>query len=110
MTSLLISSLSGRLKFPIEENFRYGLAESLLRGGRERLEERLRQAGELMLQSHAGYSALGLGSPETDQMVDALNTLGSEHGVYGGRSSGGGSGGTLVVLLKKIPGASLRGW
>ena len=77
------------------------LAESLLRGGPERLEDRLRQAGELMLQSHAGYNALGLGAPETDQMVDALNRLGPEHGIYGGRSSGGGSGGTVVVLLKK---------
>ena len=54
-----------------------------------------------MLQSHAGYGALGLGSPETDQMIDALNTLGPEQGIYGGRSSGGGSGGTVVVLLKK---------
>ena len=89
------------LRFPIEENFRCELAESLLRGGPERLEDRLRQAGELMLQSHAGYNALGLGAPETDQMVDALNRLGPEHGIYGGRSSGGGSGGTVVVLLKK---------
>jgi len=89
------------LRFPIEENFRCGLAESLFRGGGERLEDRMRQAGELMLQSHAGYGALGLGSPETDQMIDALNTLGPEQGIYGGRSSGGGSGGTVVVLLKK---------
>ncbi len=89
------------LRFPIEENFRCELAESLFRGGGERLEDRMRQAGELMLQSHAGYSALGLGSPETDQMIDALNTLGPEQGIYGGRSSGGGSGGTVVVLLKK---------
>ena len=54
-----------------------------------------------MLQSHAGYNALGLGAPETGQMVDALNRLGPEQGIYGGRSSGGGSGGTVVVLLKK---------
>ena len=89
------------LRFPIEENFRCELAESLLRGGRERLEDRLRQAGELMLQSHAGYSALGLGAPETDQMINVLRELGPDRGIYGGRSSGGGSGGTVVVLLKK---------
>ena len=89
------------LRFPIKENFRAELAESLLRGGEKRLEPRLRQTGELMLASHAGYSALGLGSPETDQMVDALMSLGPEQGVYGGRASGGGSGGTVVVLLKK---------
>ena len=89
------------LRFPVEENFRCEMAESLLRGGRERLEDRLRQAGELMLQSHAGYSALGLGAPETDQMINVLRELGPDHGIYGGRSSGGGSGGTVVVLLKK---------
>ena len=89
------------LRFPVEENFRAELAESLLRARGDRLDERLRQTGELMLESHAGYSALGLGAPETDQMIDALLSLGPEQGVYGGRSSGGGSGGTVVVLLKK---------
>ena len=89
------------LRFPVEENFRVELAESLLRGGGDRLEQRLVQTGELMLESHAGYSALGLGAPETDQMIDALLSLGPEQGVYGGRTSGGGSGGTVVVLLKK---------
>ena len=89
------------LRFPVEENFRCELAESLLRGGREGLEERMRQAGELMLQSHVGYRDLGLGSPRTDQMVEALTALGPARGIYGGRGSGGGSGGTVVVLLKK---------
>ena len=89
------------LRFPIEENFRCELAESLLRGSEGRLEDRLRQVGELMLQSHAGYKSLGLGAAETDQMVDALKALGPGQGIYGGRSSGGGSGGTVVVLLKK---------
>ena len=89
------------LQFPISENFRAGLAEFLLRASDSPLEQRLCQTGELMLQSHAGYSALGLGSPETDQMVDALVSLGAQKGVYGGRASGGGSGGTVVVLAKK---------
>ncbi len=89
------------LRFPIEENFRAELAESLLRAGSDRLEHRLCQTGELMLESHAGYSALGLGARETDQMIDALLSLGPEQGIYGGRTSGGGSGGTVVVLLKK---------
>ena len=88
------------LRFPIEENFRAELAESLLRAGNDRLEHRLCQTGELLLKSHAGYSALGLGAPETDQMMDALLSLGPEQGIYGGRTSGGGSGGTVVVLLK----------
>ena len=89
------------LRFPVGESFRSELAESLLRAGSDRLEQRLCQTGELMLESHAGYSALGLGAPETDQMIDALLSLGPEQGIYGGRTSGGGSGGTVVVLLKK---------
>ena len=97
-TCYLCPDVRSALRFPIEENFRCELAESLLRGGRERLEDRLRQAGELMLQSHAGYSALGLGAPETDQMINVLKELGPDQGIYGGRS---GSGGTVVVLLKK---------
>ena len=60
-----------------------------------------------MLQSHAGYSALGLGAPETNQMISALRELGPGQGIYGGRSSGGGSGGTVVVLLKKNAGSKL---
>ncbi len=86
------------LEFPVRENFRAELAVSLLKDtttkGRR---ERLTQVGELMVQSHAGYSQLGLGAKETDQMVDAAVAL---PGVYGARVSGGGSGGTVVVLLE----------
>jgi galactokinase len=90
------------LRFPIEENFRCELAESLLcsASGRRR-GEHLRQIGELMAQSHAGYSSIGLGVPETDAMVEALREAGPDLGIYGGRVSGGGSGGAVVVLLEK---------
>lgn len=88
------------LRFPVEENFRCSLAAALLSSttGQNR-EAALSLIGELMLQSHAGYSAMGLGSPETDRMVDALIDLGPPAGIYGARVSGGGSGGTVVVLL-----------
>lgn len=90
------------LRFPIEESFRSELAVSLLSGAKGRTRgEHLRQVGELMLQSHAGYSSIGLGAPETDAMVDALLAIGPDYGIYGGRSSGGGSGGAVVVLLEK---------
>ena len=90
------------LRFPVEEDFRSELAVSLLSSatGRRR-GEHLRQIGELMLQSHAGYSSIGLGSPATDAMVDALHESGPDLGIYGGRVSGGGSGGAVVVLLEK---------
>jgi galactokinase len=53
-----------------------------------------------MFQSHEGYCAMGLGSAETDEMVEALKQLGPDQGVYGARISAGGSGGTVVVLLE----------
>lgn len=103
--------------FPIEENFRCDLAMRLLSGihhrkaARENLEEQedddradeaaLRAMGELMFQSHAGYSTIGLGSEETDDMVEAIRDLGPPRGFYGARVSGGGSGGTVVVLLSR---------
>ena len=51
--------------------------------------------------SHAGYTAIGLGCPETDAMVDALAELGPAAGFHGARISGGGSGGTVVVVLEE---------
>jgi L-arabinokinase len=87
--------------FPVEESFRSALAEHLLRGvhaGGPRAA--LEAVGELMYQAHAGYSSIGLGCPETDAMVAAVRERGPWHGLYGARVSGGGSGGTVVVLLE----------
>jgi galactokinase len=52
-------------------------------------------------ESHAGYTAIGLGCPETDAMVDAIDRLGPAGGFHGARISGGGSGGTVVVVLEE---------
>ncbi|MHB1556135.1 MAG: GHMP family kinase ATP-binding protein [Isosphaeraceae bacterium] len=87
--------------FPVEESFRCGLAVQLLRGvadGDRR--EALEAVGELMYQAHAGYGSIGLGCPETDAMVEAIRELGPRQGFFGARVSGGGSGGTVVVLLE----------
>lgn len=105
--------------FPVEENFRCELAMRLLSNARsenandksknneadsreaDSCEAALRAMGELMFQSHAGYSTIGLGSRETDEMVEAARELGPQNGFYGARVSGGGSGGTVVVLLRR---------
>lgn len=51
--------------------------------------------GPLLAASHAGYEAMGLGHPAADARVaEALD----RPGVHGARSSGGGSGGTVVAL------------
>jgi L-arabinokinase len=58
----------------------------------------MHEAGSLMLQTHRFYSDLGLGSEETDLLVNLLTDAGAANGVYGARVSGGGSGGTVAVL------------
>lgn len=54
--------------------------------------------GELMYQSHASYSACGLGATATDAIVQAVRNHGPAHGLYGAKITGGGSGGTVAVL------------
>ncbi len=53
--------------------------------------------GPLMAASHAGYDAMGLGHPAATAVVAEVL---DRPGVYGARSSGGGSGGTVVVLCE----------
>ena len=61
-------------------------------------ERRLELLGELMYQSHASYSACGLGSEGTDRLVELVRVNGPDAGLYGARITGGGSGGTIAVL------------
>jgi galactokinase len=61
-------------------------------------ETRLRALGELMYQSHASYSSCGLASSGTDLIVDLVRSAGNAAGLYGAKITGGGSGGTVVVL------------
>ncbi len=54
--------------------------------------------GSLLAASHAGYDAMGLGHPAaTATVASAL----ARAGVHGARSSGGGSGGTVVVVCDR---------
>ena len=80
--------------FGVEEHLR---SEAFLAGA---------EPGPLMAASHAGYEAMGLGHPAADAVVAAAL---DRPGVHGARSSGGGSGGTVVVLcdqgaLDDVPG------
>jgi len=52
----------------------------------------------LMYESHASYSACGLGSEGTDRLVDLARDAGAASGIYGAKITGGGSGGTVAVL------------
>jgi L-arabinokinase len=87
-------------RFAVEENARAGSLACVLReAAPDDREAALSMIGEALAESHAGYSAIGLGCPETDAMVDAIAGLGLARGFYGARISGGGSGGTVVVVL-----------
>jgi galactokinase len=82
--------------FPIEEHARALELVSLLE--RPLTDGAVERFGELLYESHAGYSRCGLGVPRTDEIVDAVRAAGPGRGLFGARVSGGGSGGTVVVV------------
>ena len=68
----------------------------------------MKDAGELMYEAHASYSdRLDLGSPETDLIVKLVRERGPDHGLYGAKITGGGSGGTVAILCEASPEAEL---
>ena len=86
-------------RHPIYENFRVNLFAELIQA--LQTEDSLKLLGELMFQSHASYSACGLGSAETDLLVQLVRQMGIEKDIFGAKITGGGSGGTVVILGKK---------
>jgi len=59
----------------------------------------LTEAGAAMYRSHESYGArCGLGTPETDTIVDLVRELGPRYGLYGAKITGGGAGGTVAIL------------
>jgi L-arabinokinase len=83
---------------PIYENFRVKqFAELLQRRGGLSQDEKI-TLGNLMYDSHASYSACGLGSHATDLLVELVRATGVDHGLFGAKITGGGSGGTVAVL------------
>jgi galactokinase len=54
--------------------------------------------GALMYESHASYSACGLGSDGTDALVEIARRAGIDSGIYGAKITGGGRGGTVAIL------------
>jgi len=59
---------------------------------------RLIRAGRFMFHSHDSYTRIGLGSPETDLLVELGRAAGPDKGIYGAKITGGGSGGTVAFL------------
>ena len=84
---------------PIDEHFRVRTFAELL--GHAASERHLGLLGELMMQSHASYSACGLGASGTDRLVELVRAAGPSRGLYGAKITGGGSGGTVAVLGRR---------
>ncbi len=91
---------------PIYEHFRVHTFGELLRA--DPGERPLSLLGELMYQSHASYSACGLGSDGTDLLVELVREAGPGSGLYGAKITGGGSGGTVAVLGRRDAGEAVR--
>ena len=64
--------------------------------------------GSLMYESHASYSACGLGSEGTDRLVALARAAGPGQGIYGAKITGGGSGGTVALLGDAGSGDAIR--
>jgi len=82
---------------PILEHDRVRRFRALLADGAAGEDARV-ALGQLMYESHASYSACGLGSDGTDRLVALCRAAGPAAGIYGAKITGGGSGGTVAVL------------
>ena len=82
-------------RHPISENARVKQFRRILKGSQP---DKGPLLGKLMFESHKSYSACGLGSSGTDLLVELVREFGLEHGLFGAKITGGGSGGTVSVL------------
>ncbi len=56
--------------------------------------------GELMYQSHQSYNQCGLGNDYTDIIVEIAHSKGIQSGIFGAKITGGGSGGTVCLMVR----------
>ena len=80
----------------VEENLRTRLFVELARAGAG-----FEQMGELMYQSHYGYTECGLGCESADLIVSLVCEEGAANGLYGAKITGAGGGGVVAVLGRK---------
>jgi L-arabinokinase len=76
-------------------------------GDPEERQRTLQRAGRLALASHHSYRLrLELSCREADWLVDHLMEAGPDRGIYGGRITGPGGGGTVMALVDQSSAAS----
>ncbi|MHB1938566.1 MAG: galactokinase [Acidobacteriaceae bacterium] len=89
-------------RYAVEENQRIELFVELARGAQHGpITNAFRAMGELMFQSHWSYTECGLGCKETDLLIELVREECAENQLYGAKITGGGAGGTVVVLGAK---------
>ena len=81
---------------PVYENRRVAAFVDAVRDGSDAA---FADAGRQMIAAHRSYSTCGIGTPETDLLVELAAAQGES--VAGAKITGGGSGGTVCVLVKK---------
>lgn len=91
---------------PVYEHARVRAFAGVLKGWRGA--GQAEELGELMYQAHESYSACGLGSEGTDELVRLVRGRGGAGGLYGAKITGGGSGGTVAVLGRSDARASVE--
>ncbi len=100
-----IYRVRSRAEHHIYENDRvHRFADRLSRASRTGENEALIEAGDLMYASHWSYSQrCGMGSIETDILVNLLREQGPARGIYGAKVTSTGCGGTIAVLIADTP-------
>ncbi|HEY0656384.1 MAG TPA: hypothetical protein VGD65_24795 [Chryseosolibacter sp.] len=92
-------SIKACASHPVYENHRVHTFMEILQSWKstqpEVIQHALRTLGDLMTLSHQSYSACGLGSERTDEIVEQFQKFPS---VAGAKITGGGSGGTVCAL------------
>ena len=73
---------------PVYENARVNEFKTLLKNFKKQDDKQasLIQMGNLMMQSHESYSAVGLGNEYTDKIVEMVRDAGPAHGVLWSKS------------------------
>jgi L-arabinokinase len=102
-----VYKVRSRTEHHIYENDRtYRFMERLARVRRTGERDALVEAGDLMYASHWSYGQrCGMGSIETDVLVNLIREQGPSQGLFGAKVTGGGCGGAVAVLMSRNPAA-----
>lgn len=93
-------NIKASTQHPIYENHRVKFfIEMLKKFSDKNHKDILPLMGELMYQSHQSYNQCGLGNEYTDLIVEMAHAKGAKSGVYGAKITGGGSGGTVCLMV-----------